>query len=128
MIVNKFSLAMEEAIEFVRRTNMLFHLFVNKMFVHVISQKQKSRFCCSEPPYSIVSLAQDSLDIPRSSSMDGSLRLFSGLCPRYMFLYLFERTNMICHGPTILHFPETIAFCIPHDFAHSSISDMFQHR
>lgn len=42
-----------------------------------------------------------------------------------MFLCLFERTNMICHGPTILHFPETIAFCIPHDFAQSSISDIF---
>ncbi|XP_042011388.1 serine/arginine-rich splicing factor RS41-like isoform X1 [Salvia splendens] len=76
------------------------------MLIYVICQKKKHHvFSVAEPPCSKVSLPQDSLDIPQSSSMDGSLRLFSGLCPRYMFLFVRKRTNMICHGPTILHFP-----------------------
>ncbi|XP_022873220.1 serine/arginine-rich splicing factor RS40-like isoform X2 [Olea europaea var. sylvestris] len=42
--------------------------------------------------------------------MDGSLHLLSDLYPRFMFFCLFKRTNMLCDGPTILHFPKTIVF------------------
>lgn len=67
-------------------------------------------FWVVKPPSSIVSLAQDHLEIPWSNWKDGSLHLFSDLYPRCMFLCLFKRTNMLYDGPTILQFPETITF------------------
>lgn len=68
--------------------------------------------------------------------------IFHGL-PRWMVLCLYflacahdtsymcvsvRMNQYICYDPTIALFPEIIAFFIPHDFAQSSISDMFQHR
>lgn len=58
------------------------------MFLSAVFYLRKASFLVVKPPCSTVSLAQDYLEFPWSSWMDGSLRLFSGLCPRYMLLFV----------------------------------------
>lgn len=87
-----------------------FQILKYKMFYTCYVPVRSEFFSCSEIQSSIVSLAQDQLEIPWSSWMDGSLHLLSDLYPRFMFFCLFKRTNMLCDGPTILHFPKTIVF------------------